>query len=324
MDLLKESRISQSSWKIILLASLSIFLALLFSYSLKKISPNYLYLILGSGGGFIILAILQSIFIKKSSFLLIINFLSSLAVFSGFWQHLSVIFLGAFILTFYFLIRGSLLGKKEQQLFTKFSYFRISRRVLSKILTALAVLGTFILYLYFSGQLTNEFVSPEKFFQKAVAPSAKIIDKFYPGFDFSLTGNEFLRTLALKELTQTPNLKGLPKDVQERILSQSVSEFKKQLEELTGTKISENYYEKRLDDFIYAILSTRIIELPSNYQSSAVVILLVIGFLIIRSLIVPFGWLVNFLGFLIFKLLIASGFAEMATEDVKREIIVLR
>ena len=130
--------------------------------------------------------------------------------------------------------------------------------------------------------------------------------------------------IAMRELEQNPNLKGLPKEIRERVLQQTILEFKKQLKGIVGTEISESLYEKSLSDAIYSILSSKIVHLPENYRTSGTIVLMIIGFLIIRSLIVPFGWLSNVLGFLVFKLLLASGFAEIATEDVKREIIVLR
>lgn len=324
INLVKEKAIDQSGWKILLIILLTVPFAVLFSYSLTTISLNSFYLALFCGGFFVIFILLQSIFIKNVLTLLIVNLINALILFSNFWLPSSSIFWATIILIFCFLIWGAFLSKREQQLLMKPSYFRITRPALSKTLTAISLFMLFVLYLYFSGQARSAMtIPPESIFRKMVAPSGKILNKLYPGFDFSLTVNYFLKTMALKQAQEIPNFTGATKEVQEKVIGQSVLELKNQLPGLKNLNLPESFFEKRIDDFIYSVLILYLHQLPSNEQTAVNFLLFISGFFIIRSIVVPFGWLVSFLGYLIFKFLIAVGFASIASETTQKETIVL-
>jgi hypothetical protein len=156
-----------------------------------------------------------------------------------------------------------------------------------------------------------------------VAPSGSVLNKIYPDFDFSLTVNDFLKAMASRQLQGIPNLSGVPKEIKDKIINQSVLDLRNQLPGLKGLNLPDNFFDKRIDDFIYGVLVFHFNQLSSSYQTAIIFLLLAAGFFIIRSIFVLFGWAINFLGYLIFEFLIAIGFASIATETTQKETVVL-
>lgn len=327
--------VDQSMSKITVLAVLGIFFASVFSYFLNSFFIGYettpLAISLAALIGFLIVFLFQSLFIKSLWRVNLIIFLESAGLLAGFYERIfaplqgkeiDIVSLILFWAVFVLLIWANWNGKREMENFLKVRFWRIGKVVLPKAIAVVALAAS-VLFVFPSSPLTAGFQLPissavlEKFF----APASGILQKFIPGFDVSLSVAELTKNLAEQQIAKLPETKILPKAAQQQLIAKAMKDFEGQIANIFGLGINPKL---KITDIAYEALKNKFEGLPENLKLVALLGIAALLFLTIEGVAIPFRWLVTVIAFIVYEILLMTGFATIMLEGKSREIIILR
>ncbi len=234
---------------------------------------------------------------------------------------------------FYFLFLGLRRGNKMIENSLKTKFFGTSRRMIPMLSAGFLVPFMVVFGLYFFGWhagspamgrgITDGLID-------AIVPFSSIIT---PGNTVSRgeSMKELLRNFALQKLqstkistidkSQTINVSynSLPPDYQKQLLDQMTGELE------AGLKSKFSYFDSRksVADFAYEAASDYFNKLTIVFGSSAPVLLVAVLFFIIKGTLVLFYWLIEFIAFVVLKILVVFNFAYPNLETRTREFLLL-
>lgn len=321
--IINETKFDGPILKIIFLAFLGIISFGSFGYFLKSLIINQdfnsaLILILS-----IILFwsvfIIQAFFIKNNWISYLVIFLECLGLIGIFYKNIfdKEIQVGIGI-TFLILILANQKGRRELEDFIKIRFWRISKTILPKAIAAVFLFSS-VIYVYGFPSEEGFFISKQAF-EKILLPNKVLIDKFYPGFDFSSTLNEFAKKSVEKEISGSVQFKDLPALAKNQLIAKSMKEFEGKISEMAGFKIDSKL---KISDAIYEALKNKVFNLPENIKPYIPISAVVFIFLILEGFAIPIRWIISIFSFIIYEILLALGFAKIELEGGSREIIIL-
>lgn len=318
---INEVEIDRSNSKIAVLAVLGVISFFLSGYFLKLYflggNLNFFWLSLGSLSAYLIVFLFQSLFIKNLKRINLIIFLESAALLAGFYDKFNwTILTGAFI-AFLFLLWGNYNGVRQLRDSIKVNFWRLSKAILPKAIAATALFGSVV---YISVNDGDFFLSRTAF-DEILKPSVLIVQKFIPDFNFSLSINELAMSLAEKQISESPQTQFLPKSVKAQLTAQSVKELENKFSSILGAPIDPKL---KISETIYETLKNKFLNLPENMRYFVLLAAGTIIFLTVESFALPFRLLISFIGFIIYEILLAAGFATIVLEGKNREIIILK
>ena len=316
--------VDQSMFKIAVLAVLGIVFASVFSYFLNSFLASYetapLAISLVALIGFLIIFLFQSLFIKSLWRVNLIIFLESACLLAGFYERIfaplqgkeiDIVSLILFWVVFVLLIWANWNGKHETDNFLKVRFWRISKVVLPKGIAVVALAAS-VLLVFPSSPLTAGFQFPisSSSLEKFLAPASGILQKFLPGFDVSLPVAELTKNLAEQQIAKLPETQILPKTAQQQLIAN-----------IFGSDINPKL---KITDIAYEALKNKFAGLPENMKLIALLGIAALLFLTIEGVAIPFRWLVTIIAFIIYEILLMTGFATIMLEGKSREIIILK
>lgn len=317
-----EVNVDKSISKIIFLAILGgIFLAI-FGYFLKLVflrgEFNFFLLMILSATVFLIIFLLQSVFIKSLRRINLIIFLECLALFGSFYDKFltPAISYGA-IAVFLILIWANRNGVREMENMLKINFWRVSKIVLPKSIMGLAIFSSFV----FVGLNKGEFFISSANFEKLILPAAPIIEPFFPDFDFSLSLDQLIANLVNQEISAMPQAQDLPKSAKNQLINQSSKEMKNKILNLLGVPVDT---KMKITDAAYEAIKKRFSDLPENFKGFILIGAAFFLFLTIESFAWPIRLIISAIAFIIYEILLALGFASIILEGRSREIILLK
>lgn len=316
-----EVEIDRSNSKIAFLAVLGVISFFLSGYFLKLYfwggDLNFFWFSLGSLSVYLIIFLFQSLFIKDVKRTNLIIFFESAALLAGFYDRFNwQILAGAFI-TFLFLLWGNYNGVRQLRDFVKVKFWQVSKAAMPKAIAAVALFGS-VVYMNVNG---GGFFLSRTAFEEILNPSVLIIQKFIPDFNFSLSISELVASLAEKQINETPQARLLPKSVKAQLAAQSAKELENQFSSVLGAPIDTKL---KISEAVYEALKNKFLNLPENVRNLVLLAAGLIIFLTVESFAMPFRLIISFIGFIIYEILLATGFATIVLEGKNREIIILK
>lgn len=328
----KEAEEDRSIWKIIVLAIVGaglIFGATYF-FNTFLLTANYRILLLSSilGGGFFIVTVLETLFIKsrfKIGVIMLLNSIVPLAVFyPELYPNPSVILLTGSLLLFVFLIFAVTNALKMLSNSLKIRFFSISKAVLSKAVTGLLIFLSVVLYLqYFGWGRFNDALGRDLVGQ-TLDSSRPIVGLWFSGVSFSGTVGDFLDGITESQLRKIgPNgardfQKLSPPEKTEAIRQLSLK-LKKELEKVVGPLRTD----QPLKEAVYSIGKGYVNNLSPTVQSALGVLAALAFFLTVKGIAVLLYWLIGLMAFVVYKFLLIIGFAHISLESRSREFVML-
>jgi hypothetical protein len=329
------ANIDQSMPKIIVLAVLGIAFASVFSYFLNSFFTGYqltpLAISVSALVGFLVIFLLQSLFIKSLWRLNLIIFLESGGLMAGFYERIfaplqgkdiDIVSLILFWVVFVLFIWANYSGIREMDNFLKVRFWRLSKVVLPKAIASVALFVS-VLFVFPSSPLSGGLQLPisSATLEKFLAPASGILQKLIPGFDTSLSINELTRNLAEQQIAKMPETRILPQAARQQLILKTTRDFEGQIANIFGSDINPKL---KISDIAYKWLKDKFEGLAEN--SKLVVMLAIAGllFLTIEGIAMPLRWLVSVIAFVIYEILKLSGFATVALEGKSREVIILK
>ncbi|MDP2703949.1 MAG: hypothetical protein Q8P01_01880 [bacterium] len=286
---------------------------------------------------FLIIVALQAIFVEKTGIIFLIAILQAFAPLAVFIPNmrgaaLAVLMGGAFVF-FVFLCEAMRRGRAMVKNGVRIKFFPIGKAVIPKTATGLFVFVSILFYLsYFVWGHFNE-ETGKRLSNELLKSTDPIIGVMVPGAGTSQTVDEFLAKIAelqirkLKTQSATERVIEFDLDLltpEERKLAMEgiVEEIKKQAEGAIGPLRGDEVVR----DAVWRIGKSRLEKLLENVSNLGTFIgiaagLLVFGFL--KSFAFLSMWLVELLAFLVYKFLIATGFAKIETKPVNQESITI-
>ncbi len=317
-----EVEIDRADSKIAVLAVLGVVLFFLFGYFLKlyfsRGNLNFFWFSLGSLSIYLIIFLFQSLFIKSIKKTNLIIFLESAVLLAGFYDRFNwQISAGAFIV-FLFLLWGNFNGVCQLRDSVKVKFWRVSKAAMPKAIAAAALFGS-VVYMNVNG---GDFFLSRPAFEEILKPSASIIQKFIPDFSFSLSIGELAKNLAEKQIEEMPQARFLPKSAKTQLAAQSAKELESRFSNIFGGAPIDS--KLKISEAVYDALKDKFLNLPENIKYFFLLAAGLIIFFTVESFALPFRLIISFIGFIIYKILLAVGFATIVLEGKNREIIILK
>ena len=324
-SLSEEADVDRSIVKIYSLAALGIisflFSGYFFKLFLKGDDLNDFLISAIAAAISLIIVLFQILFIKDIWRINLICLAEVLGLFAIFYDKLAGVImlpLGA-LLFLLFLLSANYVGVKELRNMLKINFWRVSRIVLPK-----AIAGSLIFFCFAFVGLNvseNKFFISRNNFEKILASTSGIIQKFFPVFDQSLNIHEMALNMANERVNETPQFQNLPKIVKNQVIDQAVSDFENNISKIAGSHINP---QLKIGEAIYEIIKMKFDEASSKNQIYVLAGISLALFFIAESLAMPIRLVISFFAYLIYEISFALGFVFISLENRSREIIVLK
>ncbi len=313
-----------------LLASFFLFDKFLVEGNFRRLWGGLLFAVL-----FFALFILQVFFIKSRAKMMFLAFIQAAAPIFVFNSNLypspSLALIVGFVLFFIFLTAGAIKGQGELLNSLKVRFFWVAKNILRRAVSGFLIVLSLIFYLtYFVWGSFNENFA-EKLVNQTLTASEPIIKVILTEVSFQSTVDEFLRTIAENELKKIKIRAADAKEKEplvfqrltppekEQLITTFSAELKKQIEQIVGP-LDGN---ATVNAEVLRIIKDYVDSLSAPAKSVGGVIITVLFFFAGRGIAFLFSWLPEFISFVLFKLLLITGFAYISLESRSREFIML-
>ncbi len=288
--------------------------------------------------GFLPFLILQVFLVKKTAVIAILIFLETLAPIFLFTKYLypapKWTLIISWLIFFLFSFMGAKKGMALIENSLKIKFFPVAKVVLKKSATALFIFLSVLVYFnYFELKGFNDDLGMK--ITNSILNSAKpAVDLFFDGFSFDKTGNEILAVIVEQQLKgidlkslnisgvgqgDITSVKNLPPLVKKDLIQGGVEQLKSVAEGAIGIL----NWDKPAIEIIYGLIKGYFLRIPENLKPVLNVSTAILVFFTLKGTAFFLYWLVEFIAFVIFKLLIVLGFAYINLQSRSREFIML-
>ncbi|MDD5098762.1 MAG: hypothetical protein PHP35_00215 [Candidatus Colwellbacteria bacterium] len=202
----------------------------------------------------------------------------------------------------------------------KVRFIKISKAVLPKSFTAFAVVVAVIYGFSFKPEY---FFSPS-FIDSTMNLATPIIGYFVPDFSPNMSAREFLAVSARQSLAKNGviNFNIMPESIRNQIINKTVEESKNALENSFGFSID---LDKPFSENARIIFTEKIKEVVGMIHPYLISVVVSLGvFFLAKAASFIVYWLVAFFAFIMYQVLLATGFAEVTLQQRSREIVVMK
>ncbi len=304
-----------------ILALLNIVSAGLLGYALESVvtnggldSGNVLLVIVGNIL-FLSLFLLQLLFVKSFKIQSMLVLLETLALSAFFLQYWSWLVMLAIVLLYVFLMNSLRKGRTEMENQMKIQFFRIEKNLLPPAITALSLFVS-ILYVDVNG-VGKSFASKETI-RTILKPSEPVV-KLLVSKDFSvdMTVSKFAEATAAQQFGAAfTSLSPAAK-------AQAVAEITNQLRQQAATYGIIFKNTDTVSDVFYAYFFRQFNSIPQQYRALIPYVVFLLTFFTIKSLGFLIRWFIALPSYILYELLLATGFARIGLESRTREIILV-
>lgn len=265
---------------------------------------------------FLIIFILQNLFIKGFDKLFLAALLEVGALAMPFYDNFSSYFIIAAALAVALLFKASFDSRKELEATIKVRFFKVSRLSLNSAAPAL-VLFLLVMFVTKGGLFTEESVN------LLLRPLVPVVKKYAPDFSSSMPTVELLNSVIVSNLSETEikDLNKLPLQAQNQLIAKSVDGLKERVESFIGSGID---LQKPVSVNVYNALCSGYGSLNSTSRTILIVVVLLLLLSLIRSLTPFIHAPIALLAFILYEALLAANFFVVQLESRSREVIILK
>ncbi len=263
---------------------------------------------------------LQTLLVRDKEKIVLIALIEAIAVAIPFFRNLTANYAALILLFFLLLVSASLSGRREMDNSFKIPFFKVSKIGLTGATTAV-FLFVGAIYLGLGGSQFLSDKNSKLFIDQSLTPIFKIL---VPNYKSTSTAGEFFTNLLLKNLSPDERavLEKAPSNLRDQIIKDNISKFVKNFEGFLGPINLKSTFP----DIIYKAINTKIAELEADAKILlSLGALLILWFLIHSTIAFPLIYLpISIFSYLIYELLLMSGFILIQLEMQNKEVIVLR
>jgi hypothetical protein len=304
--------VDRSVVKIIIVVLFGIISAVLTGLFFEK--GEYIFSLI-SALAFLVVFIIQNIFIKSFDKIFIADFLQVAALSAMFYKLFSGYLLAAIIVLIILLFKASFDAKRELNSTLKIRFFRISKLILGSAAPAVFI---FLVAIF----LIQGVSIKESWLDRAFYPVTPFVKQYLPDFSPQMPVSELLKDMALSGLQESDveKINELPKWAANQMIEESIAQLEERMEALTGSDIVP---ENSVSSNVYSIISDKIAGLSSASRLYLGVIVIVTAFIFIKSLMPIIYPVIAFAAFIIYEILLAVKFAVVQLETRSKEVVIL-
>lgn len=265
---------------------------------------------------FLVVFILQNLFIKGFDKLFFTTLVESIALALPFYKNFSGFFVIAVFVLTALLFKASFDSRKELEATMKIRFSRVSRLSLNLAVPAF-VLFIIVMFVMKGGLFSEEGINI------LLRPLSPLIMRYYPTFSPSVPVRELLNGIVISNLgdKDAKDFNKLPLLAQNQLIAKPVVELKEEIEGIIHIKID---LEKSISANIYDTLHFKYIDLTPSLKVLLWSVSLILIYSLVRSFI-PFVYVpIALLAFIVYEMLLAFNFAVVQLESRSREIIILK
>ena len=271
---------------------------------------------------FSFLFVFQTIFIQSSKIDFLITFLEAIALAAPFYKNFSSYLLFATLIVFVVMISAALSARKEIDNTFRVPFSRVCRGILPSILTIVFV---FVFAVYF-GLAGNKFLSNKQvetvLGDAVVNPSLKI---FMPKISNETSIDKVIAQLSEASINSLGGdaLSGVPQTLKDSALNETSIGFVKTIEGFTGIKIN---LKDTLSGVIYNTAISKFNSLENDLKSVVVLgIIISVWFLFYWFFSFPLVyWSLSAVAYIIYQILLITGFAYLQIGTTNKETVVIK
>lgn len=274
-----------------------------------------LYLTVIAAAVFIAISSLNTLLKKDFFHRGVVIVLESLVFTLIFWGLPVWVLLSTFLVVLVMSLWGAVSGRAEMDNSLEVKFFRITHKPLGRTITALSVVA--ILLYVPNWQDKANFIS-EKAFDSMFATSKNVVGRLYPEFNFNSDMNALAESLAQTKLNENSQYQLLPPAVKAEVAKKTSSEVVKSLGQNLGLELTGT-------EDIATVLYKYILKLLESWRTKLGGAFLVIWgitvFLFIRGIGTFVGYFVAFFAYVIYHVLLSSGFIKIESELQAKEVV---
>jgi len=314
---------------------LGVCLLVLASYLMRRfLGEQSAGILIGSGAafiGFLVVFLLQIGFVGSRKLLFLFSISEMLIPAAVFYDYLIGDFspwfaggIGACALLCAF---GALHGRSYIDGSVKVRFCNMARQVLPKAALGIIVLAVAVFYGYFvaAGNFTEE--TGSRVFGWALERAEPIVQIWFRDLRFDMTMDEAIENMSeaqMRRIRSGQIIEGIPvaqlsPEAKRYLLSDIEQEVRSAVSRLGGSFGSD----EKFGDYLYGIVNEKFTALPELAQSFLAAGIFVLMLLTLRFTVPILYPAIGLAGFLIFRLAVAAGFADIAYKDVKQEVVVM-
>ena len=320
----EDANLDRSLWKVSAVGAVGAFTAGFLGFFLKA----YLVEDRGSGFGpvgflllaFLVIFLLQTLFIKSRWISNLIILLEGLGAILFFLADFSLPVLSAWLLFLFFLWVADRSGKNLLENDLKFRFFHIDRKITYDAITALAAL---ISVLYVStADLSGNGIS-KKGLESILKPVEPLIQRLVlDNFSFQMSIYQLVDSAVTKQAVKQLGIS--PDSVAASLKNEAINKTIADLgERATGYGVTFKKSDS-ITDVVYNYIKNQLAKLPDVFRFGIPFGFGLLVFLTIKGLEAAVRWLVAIPAYLLYQILLASGFATLTLESRRKEIIILK
>jgi hypothetical protein len=266
-------------------------------------------------GAFMAFSVLGTLLTKNLAHRILVLALESLAFVLPFIGAPLELMGAGFAVMLVLLSWGEYFSREDAENSVEIRFFRIIKRPLGKLLTAVSIVGI-IFYIPVWNKQTV-FISRDTF-DSIYEWSAKFAGRLYPEFRFDADLGTFAKSLAKGQLERVSNFSLLPVAIREKALNDLSDQIVGNLGKFFGFTLNSR---DTFGDAMFAFANKSLGELKTKFGATFITLWAVAVFLFVRGLATFFGYFVSLLSFLIYHAFIAFEIIRVKTENKPHEIV---
>jgi len=301
--------------KILVLEAATIATALLFGFLFRNFinAPALFPLILTAVGAIVFLAafLLQTILVPNAKFATAATAISVFSMSLFLIGRGSPVFIVGAVIALALLISAYHSGQSDVKNNLTVRFWKIARLVSAAGTMAIAVFASLAYFSLFNPSDVN---ASKNALNVIINPLEPVIAGYLPGF----TGKSTLLQIASRSLPAEFQL--APVDVKNQAINQVASNLAQAFSRVAGITVrnSDSFL-----DILYRASFGRLANLSPILQTLVMAAVALVFFFFIKFILFVVNWPAILLGFLVYRLLLASGFFKIELQDIRKESIIL-
>ncbi|OGY99599.1 MAG: hypothetical protein A2945_03055 [Candidatus Liptonbacteria bacterium RIFCSPLOWO2_01_FULL_52_25] len=272
-------------------------------------------ILLGAVGLYGTFTALQAFLNKGVSHRLLVLLLEVVALLALFYKtDIRLLGAGAVVL-FALLAWGDVNGRRTLDNGLRIHFFKVAFPVLKKFVTAMAIV---LVLLYVPQWDQNRLFISENSFQVFYDWASGLVNKIYPTVNVTSSFGNLVESVARLQLQDDATFKALPPASQGAALKQVADELTKALGEWMGITISATDLTSGV---MYKFITGKIAGLRTDLGNWFLFAWGVILFFVVRGFGLPFYLVISVFVFIVYQILLASGFIHITGESRTHEAI---
>ncbi|MEK7195317.1 MAG: hypothetical protein AAB655_01335 [Patescibacteria group bacterium] len=269
-------------------------------------------------GGLVLFAafsVIQSLLTKSPGRRFLVILLKTIALLSFFYYYDTLLLVATGVAVFVFLLWGESTASSELENTLEIKFFKTAGIILRKITTALVLL---FVGLYLPLWMQSNTLIPQDNFLTFFNWTANFVTTVYPEINLNSTFGKFTENIAVFILSDNQTFKDLPPQGRQAAIAQTAKQIADGFSKSVGANISP---DEPVSDFVYRYTTKSLADWRSRFDNLFIAVWALVVFIFIRGFGFLFYSIAAVVSFLLYQILLSTGFIHLIGESRTHEIV---